>query len=100
MYLLPNHVYLNLCEYNKKEIMDVKLIVMCCIIIKTTFGLELDFEDSSENSTAMYNTTFRNVESDVSSLTLYKIGEYCSLNVCAYLLQISTYFFGGSLESP
>ena len=73
--------------------MDIKIIVMYCIIIKNTFGLELDFEDSSKNSTATYNSTVENLESDVSTFTLYKIGRFCSVNVCDYSLQISAYVF-------
>ena len=50
--------------------MDVKLIAMYYIIIKTTFGMEFDLESSSENSTVKYETTFNDTESDVSTFTL------------------------------
>ena len=69
--------------------MDVKLIVMYYIIIKKTFGMEFDFEGSSENSTVNFKSTFNDTESDVSTFTLYKIGKYCSHEVCKYPLQMS-----------
>ena len=50
-------------------------------MIKKTFGMEFDFEGSSENSTMNYKTTFNDTEQDVSTFTLYKIGKYCSHNV-------------------
>ena len=62
--------------------MAVKLIVVCYIIIKKTFGMEFDFEGSSGNSTVNYQTTLNDTEPDVSTFTLYKIGKYCSHNVC------------------
>ena len=74
--------------------MDVKLIATCMyyIIIKSTFGMEFDFEGSSENSTVNFKSTFNDTESDVFTFTLYKIGKYSWYEVCKYLLQIYLLF--------
>ena len=73
--------------------MAVKLIVVCYIIFKKTFGMEFDFEGSSENSTMNYKTTLSDTEPDFSTFTLYKIGRYCSHNVFNQILQTFTCYF-------